>query len=112
MSPRTKKSSQASPSTKTKRKKGDVLPDSLSPEPRPPPAAPCTKSQPWDYEDGALPSKDGEEVVDNSTVSSQVKNASSLHWAAWQDWLLVQQALALQPFLKPSKHIKAAWDPC
>ena len=47
---------------------------------------------------------------DNLAASSQAKNASSPHWALWQDWLLAQQAYILQPFLKPPRQIKVAWD--
>ena len=86
-----------------------------SPNPPPPESpsslTPCTESQPWDCEDGPLPSGDDDETMDdNLAASSQAKNASSPHWAPWQDRLLAQQAYILQPFLKPPRQIKVAWD--
>lgn len=110
MPPPAKKPKKASSATKSRGKGKQKLPASPSPEPPPLPPPPAG-SQPWECEDGPLPSEDEEEATDkHPTSSSQAKNASSPHWAAWQDRLLAQQALALQPFVKPPRQIKAAWD--
>lgn len=100
----------ASSDTKSKSKgkqKQPAPPSPESPKSLPPPAG----SQHQDREDSLLPPEDGEGAADNNPASSsQAKNTSSPHWAAWQDRLLTQQALILQPFLKPPRQVKAAWD--
>lgn len=110
MPPRPAKGKKTSSSTKTKGKGKRKSLNSPSPEPVSSPA-PRAESQPWDCEGGPLPSKDCEEDTENCPISSsQAKNASSPHWAPWQDRLLAQQAIILQPFLKPPRQIKAAWE--
>jgi len=110
MPPRSVKGRIASASTKTKGKGKRKSLNSPSPEPPSLPAI-CAESQSWDCEDGPLPSEEGEEGTENNPASSsQAKNASSPHWAPWQDRLLAQQAIILQPFLKPPRQIKVAWE--
>lgn len=109
MPPAAKKAKYTAPATRSKGKgKQNTVTPPPPNSPLPPPRA---ESQPWGCEDGPLPSEDDEEVIGNTPIlSSRARNASTPHWAAWQDRLLAQQALILQPFLKPSRQVKAAWE--